>query len=88
MKVIVDDRTYKVSKLPPIVIARIQKKLESDFFIKSPSAKNKWLENVEMDGIKYAVMCKEESGAVVITNIRRTKAQKGLPWKRGTPLRR
>lgn len=88
MKVIVDKRTYKVSKLRPIMISRIQKILESNPNLKTPSAKKKWLENVEMDEINYAVMCHEESGAAVITNIRKTKSQKGQPWKRGTSLKK
>lgn len=88
MKVIVDDRTYKISKLPPITIAKIQKHMESNPRLKSPSAKKKWLENVDMNGERYAVMCHEESGATVITNIRRTKKERGQPWKKGARRKR
>lgn len=63
------------------MIARIAEKMRSNPRLKCPPAKKKWLENVDMDGECFAVMCHEESGAAVITNIRRTRKERGQPWR-------
>lgn len=81
MEVIIDPRTYKVSKLPPTIIAKIAEKMRLNPNLKPPSAKRKWLEIVDMNGERYAVMCQEESGAAVITNIRVSKKRGGQPWR-------
>jgi len=82
MEVIIDPRTYKVSKLPPTVIAKVAEKMRLNPSLKSPSAKKKWLEIVDMDGERFAVMCHEESGAIVVTNMRLVKRRRGEPWRR------
>ena len=81
MEVIIDPRTYKISKIAPTVIARIAEKMRLNPLLKCPPAKRKWLENVDMGGDRFAVMCHEESGAAVITNIRRTRKERGQPWR-------
>lgn len=82
MKVKVDPRAYKVSKLAPTVIARIQGKLESSD-IDPPRAKKKWLEMVDLeDGERFAVSCHEENGYTVITNAIASHARRDHPWRR------
>ena len=76
MEVMIDPRAYKVSKLSPTVIARIAEKMRQNPRLKSPSAKKKWLEMVDMNGERFAVMCHEESGAAVITNARYAQTRK------------
>ena len=82
MEVIIDPRTYKVSKLPLTIIAKVANKMSLDPSLKPPRAKKKWPETVDMDGERFVVMCHEESGAIVITNIRRAKKKRGQPWRR------
>jgi len=82
MDVIIDPRTYKVSKLSPTIFAKVAEKMRSNPRLKPPRAKKKWPETVDLEGESYVVMCHEESGATVITNIRRAKKKRGQPWRR------
>lgn len=83
MEVLVDPRAYEKSKLAPTVIAKIAKKMSQNPKIGSPRAKKRWLERVELDGERFAVMCHEEGGAIVITYVRPLKKKKRkIPRKR------
>ena len=82
MEVVIDPRTYKVSKLPPTVIAKAAEKMRTNPRLKPPRAKKRWPETVDMNGERFVVMCHEESGLAVITNIRRAKKKRGQPWRR------
>lgn len=82
MEVIIDPRTYRVSKLSPTLIAKVAEKMRLNPRLKPPRAKKKWSETVDMDGERFVVMCHEESGVAVITNIRRAKKKRGQPWRR------
>lgn len=76
MDVVIDPRTYEISKLHPSVIAKVAEKMRRDPKIKSPRAKKKWPETVDMNGQRFVVMCHEESGKIVITNMRYAKKRK------------
>ena len=82
MKVKIDPKTYKTSKVAPTVIARIQAKLESDPLIDPPRAKKKWFPTVDLNGDRYAVSCHEKDGFTEVTNVRKARQMKGQPWKK------
>lgn len=79
MKVKVDPKAYKESKIAPAVIARIANKLELE--LDPPRAKKKWLQMVDLGGERFAVSCQEKGGLTVITNARYARRMKGQPWK-------
>lgn len=76
MDIVIDLRTYEISKLDSTVIAKVAEKMRRDPKITSPRAKKKWPETVNMNGQKFVVMCHEESGKIVITNMRYAKKRK------------
>jgi len=79
--VIIDPRTYKVSKIPIPVIAKVAEAIKHNPSLKSPKAKKKWLEVVDLDGERFGVSCHETSGAIEITSIKRLKKRKSQPWR-------
>lgn len=76
MDVVVDPETFKKSKLSPTIIAKVADKLSRKPRIKSPRAKKKWPETVNINGERFVVMCHEEYGKIVITYMRYAKKKK------------
>jgi len=55
IQVTYDPDVYK--EHPPTIVKQISAKLEDDFFNKRIRAKRKWLEVVEVNDIRYSVVC-------------------------------
>jgi len=76
MDIVIDPETYKKSKIPNAVIAKVAGIMQNDPNIKCPGAKKKWTQTVNMNGERFLVMCHESFGKTVITNMRYVKKRR------------
>jgi hypothetical protein len=68
---------FETSKIPAAIIEQVRQKMMSeDNPVRPTKAKGKWQEIVRMNGTRFAVNCKKESGKIVMTGMRYAQRKK------------